>query len=95
MRLGNTLHESSFVFFNPAVLLLSIVFLVTGCGPSQEEIEATRKKENDKIYFDKFNQEVISTKADKEWITNLNINRKNRSGMIISYEECCGSLLST
>lgn len=72
--------------FNPAVLLLSIVFLVTGCGPSEEEIQATRKKENDKFYFDKFNQEVISTKANKKWVSNLNINRKNRSGVIYSSE---------
>ena len=82
-------------FFNPAVLLISLVFLVTGCGPSQEEIQAAKKMENDKIYFEKFNQEVISAKADKQCISNLNINRKNRSGGIISYEECCGSLLST
>lgn len=64
------------------LISLSLIFLLVGCGPSEQEIQAKKKEEIEKFYLDKFNQEIIASNASKKWIKNLNINRKNSLGVI-------------
>jgi len=71
---------------NSKLLLRSIsviaLFVLSACGPSEEELQAIKKQQIEKIYLDNFNREVITSDASKKWIKNLNINRKNNLGAI-------------
>lgn len=65
-----------------SITAVSLALFLIGCSPSEEDIQAKRQVETAKIYLDRFNQEITSTSASKRWISNLNINRNNKFGVI-------------
>ena len=59
-----------------------LVITLGGCGPSDKEIQAQKNASLEKEYFSVFNGEITSQKANRVWIKNLNINRKNKFAVI-------------
>jgi len=70
------------------VRLCSALFVIalSGCGPSDKEIQAQKNATLEQQYFSVFNEEITLLKANRAWVKNLNINRKNKFAVIYKAE---------
>jgi hypothetical protein len=70
------------------VRLCSALFVIalSGCGPSDKEIQAQKNASLEKEYFSVFKEEITLLKANRAWVKNLNINRKNKFAVIYKAE---------
>ena len=74
--------SKSFVRICFAFLLIAL----SGCGPSDKEIQAQKNASLEKEYFSVFKEEITLLKANRAWVKNLNINRKNKFAVIYKAE---------
>ncbi len=63
-----------------------LLIALSGCGPSDKEIQAQKNASLEKEYFSVFNEEITLMKANRAWVKNRNINRKNKFAVIYKAE---------